>query len=295
MTTKRDDDYDPYDDDLYDSHDRIVTRENGSGGRRGVKEKQDGSANDVVEATNRVTKSLKTGNMVEDASGHGMNDGMNKGNVGQASLTRGTVPTNSTSAVSRTEVTDASNSTNLTIATNAPNISGVSKSPVKNVDEHDVLLPLASVHGVNDKMKNSLYGYFIGKRLAFPVVEWGGSFRANNEGFIEAKKKKSGGNNGGNKNFKPVSVKPKTYYRPKGNQSNEGASHKMTPSVGKKNVSTLGNGTFPLLSEEKCMLVDDDGKPLEKIDYSGDHGSEDEVESVENEMASYLALKPAGI
>ncbi|GKD50136.1 hypothetical protein Tco_1279112, partial [Tanacetum coccineum] len=37
---------------------------------------------------------------------------------------------------------------------------------------YDVWLPLASVHEVNDRIENSLYGYFIGKMLAFPVVEW---------------------------------------------------------------------------------------------------------------------------
>ncbi|GJX65409.1 retrovirus-related pol polyprotein from transposon TNT 1-94 [Tanacetum coccineum] len=42
---------------------------------------------------------------------------------------------------------------------------------VPNSDDYDLWLPLASVHEVNDRMKNSLYGYFIGKRLAFPVVE----------------------------------------------------------------------------------------------------------------------------
>ncbi|GJR84790.1 RNA-directed DNA polymerase, eukaryota [Tanacetum coccineum] len=43
---------------------------------------------------------------------------------------------------------------------------------VPNGADYDVWLPLASVHEVNDRMKNSLYEYFIGKRLAFPVVEW---------------------------------------------------------------------------------------------------------------------------
>ncbi|GJZ54880.1 hypothetical protein Tco_0610073, partial [Tanacetum coccineum] len=37
--------------------------------------------------------------------------------------------------------------------------------------DYDVWLPLALVYEVNDKMKNSMYIYFIGKRLAFPVVE----------------------------------------------------------------------------------------------------------------------------
>nr|GEV24904.1 hypothetical protein [Tanacetum cinerariifolium] len=48
------------------------------------------------------------------------------------------------------------------------------------------------------------------------------------------------------------------------------------------------------LWEGKCVLVDDDGKPMDKVNYSGNPGSEDEVEYVDNEMASYLALKPYG-
>ncbi|GJU67077.1 zinc knuckle CX2CX4HX4C containing protein [Tanacetum coccineum] len=43
---------------------------------------------------------------------------------------------------------------------------------VQNGSNYDVWLPLDSVHEVNDRMKNSLYEYFIGKRLAFLVVEW---------------------------------------------------------------------------------------------------------------------------
>ncbi|GJS54321.1 hypothetical protein Tco_0627683 [Tanacetum coccineum] len=94
-------------------------------------------------------------------------------------------------------------------------------------------------------------------------------------------------------------------------QSTEGASLKTTPSVGKKNVSTSGNGTFSLsnsfvalndenliieeLLDGKCVLVDDNGKPLEKVEYSGDNGSEDEVEYVHDEMASYLTSKSSGV
>nr|GEW79261.1 putative reverse transcriptase domain-containing protein [Tanacetum cinerariifolium] len=48
----------------------------------------------------------------------------------------------------------------------------------------------------------------------------------------------------------------------------------------------------PLLLEGNCVLVDDDGKSLEKVDYSNAQGSQDEFESVDNEMASYLDLKP---
>ncbi|GKF68703.1 hypothetical protein Tco_0198382, partial [Tanacetum coccineum] len=54
------------------------------------------------------------------------------------------------------------------------------------------------------------------------------------------------------------------------------------------------------LLEGKCVLVDDDGNPLGliypiSVDYSGDHGSEDEVEPVDNEITSYLASKLSGV
>ncbi|GJZ85441.1 hypothetical protein Tco_0650780 [Tanacetum coccineum] len=38
-------------------------------------------------------------------------------------------------------------------------------------------------------------------------------------------------------------------------------------------------------------FVDDEGKPLEKVVFSGDYDSEDEVASVDNEMASFFARK----
>ncbi|GKB90838.1 hypothetical protein Tco_0963110 [Tanacetum coccineum] len=49
-----------------------------------------------------------------------------------------------------------------------------------------------------------------------------------------------------------------------------------------------------LIIDGELTLVDDEGKPLEKVDYSGDHDSEDEVERVDNEMTSFLASKRVG-
>ncbi|GKG14143.1 hypothetical protein Tco_0353743, partial [Tanacetum coccineum] len=46
-----------------------------------------------------------------------------------------------------------------------------------------------------------------------------------------------------------------------------------------------------LIIDGKVTLVDDEGKPLEKVDYSGYYDSEDEVALVDNEMASFLAKK----
>ncbi|GJY72848.1 retrotransposon protein, putative, unclassified [Tanacetum coccineum] len=44
-----------------------------------------------------------------------------------------------------------------------------------------------------------------------------------------------------------------------------------------------------LIIEGKITLVDDDGKPLEKFASFGDYDSEDEVASVDNDMAKFLA------
>ncbi|GJX05986.1 putative ribonuclease H-like domain-containing protein [Tanacetum coccineum] len=305
---------------------------------------------------------------------------------------------------------------------------------VPNDADYEVRLTLASVHEVNDRMKNSLNAYFIGKRLAFPEgvdsvlrdgpwmireiplflnkwspfvsllkeelsrvpilvkfhdvslvaytsnglsliatkietihieYEWepprcctclifghllddcpkapkrvvnrmdkgkGQTSGDDDEGFIEVRRKKLGGNNGGNKTFKSGLVKPKTLYRPKVKQSAEGTSNsqKTTPFVGMNKASTScynkyctkspsnkGNGfsddtdlfslsnSFEALNVEnpfidevatsikgKLVLVDDDGKPLKKVDYSGNTDSVDEVEHDDNEIASYLASIP---
>ena len=40
------------------------------------------------------------------------------------------------------------------------------------VDGADVVIPLSSVKQVSDRYANTLYGYFLGKRLAFPVVDF---------------------------------------------------------------------------------------------------------------------------
>ncbi|GKE34378.1 hypothetical protein Tco_1453700 [Tanacetum coccineum] len=46
-----------------------------------------------------------------------------------------------------------------------------------------------------------------------------------------------------------------------------------------------------LIIDGRVTLVDDEGKPLEKVVYSGVYDNEDEVASVYNEMASFLAKK----
>ncbi|GKB44999.1 hypothetical protein Tco_0889941 [Tanacetum coccineum] len=114
--------------------------------------------------------------------------------------------------------------------------------------------------------------------------------RADDEGFIEVKRKKSSGN----KTFKLVLVKLKTLYRPKAKQSVEemNNSPKTSPFVGTNKASTSArlrlnadNLVIEEVSTGKFVFVDDDGKPLEKVDYLDNTNNEDEVEAVDNETA----------
>ncbi|GKE66710.1 hypothetical protein Tco_1520871 [Tanacetum coccineum] len=62
----------------------------------------------------------------------------------------------------------------------------------------------------------------------------------------------------------------------------------------KKKKSGGNNGSNKNIKPGKCVLVVYDGQSLEN-DYSSNQGSEDEVESVDNEMASYMASKPSRV
>ncbi|GJZ92328.1 hypothetical protein Tco_0664393, partial [Tanacetum coccineum] len=97
--------------------------------------------------------------------------------------------------------------------------------------------------------------------------------------------------------FKPL----KQVYRPvsKKNNVNTSGNKKKDAKSRKENVTssiistTLIVDKFDklekLIIDGKIKLVDDEGKPLEKVDYPGDHDSEDEVKPVDNEMTSFLA------
>nr|GEX57663.1 hypothetical protein [Tanacetum cinerariifolium] len=49
-----------------------------------------------------------------------------------------------------------------------------------------------------------------------------------------------------------------------------------------------------LIINGTATLVDDEGKPLIRVDTLSDHDSEDEIASVDNDMAKFLASKNVG-
>ncbi|GJY55815.1 hypothetical protein Tco_0454930 [Tanacetum coccineum] len=310
-----------------------------------------------------------------EVSVHGIHNGLKEGTVGHASVTSGDVPSSSNVTVGQTKDTtiaiyvtskDVSNVGHEPIMNKFPSSYATKLSPTSltkaNLRKHevnvpydadyDVLLHLALVHECpKTTPKRVVNNMDKGKEK---------TSRNNDKGFVEVKKKKSevkkkklGGNNRGTKNFKPVSVKPKTQYRPKAKQSTKGTSNspKTTPFVGTNKASTSGynkdspsyRGSFFSLSnsfealnidnlitgevatgskatttvtqeegqsstpivekinvlekhilEGKLVLVNDDGKLLEKVDYPVSSDSDDEVESVENEIANFLASEGVG-
>nr|GEU82179.1 hypothetical protein [Tanacetum cinerariifolium] len=116
--------------------------------------------------------------------------------------------------------------------------------------DFDVWLPLASVHEVNDRIKNSLYGYFV--VMAVPNLK-------------------------GNGYMKETSIE-----------------YEWIPP--RCSICLLyGHSLVDCPKEGKLVLVDDDGKPLEKVHYLGNMNSGDEVEPIDNETASYLASKLMGL
>ncbi|GKD03060.1 hypothetical protein Tco_1178034, partial [Tanacetum coccineum] len=70
------------------------------------------------------------------------------------------------------------------------------------------------------------------------------------------------------------------------------------------NVEGISTNTMPivdkidkyekLIIDGKVSLVDDEGKPYKKVAYLDDHDSEDEVESIDNDMAHFMALERVG-
>ncbi|GKD62767.1 hypothetical protein Tco_1300276 [Tanacetum coccineum] len=120
------------------------------------------------------------------------------------------------------------------------------------------------------------------------------------ECFLEVKRKKSGAINGGNKHFKSVSVKLKLSIGLKLSNRLQGwlALNKESPS-NKSNGSFSISNSFEVLNvdslineevatgskgttSDKLVLMDDDGKPSEKVDYSANSDNDDGVEPVEN-------------
>ncbi|GJU18472.1 hypothetical protein Tco_1146438 [Tanacetum coccineum] len=85
-------------------------------------------------------------------------------------------------------------------------------------------------------------------------------------------------------------AKPTTKANPSGSsfQNIKSSSTSTTPIVEKI------NNIERLIIEGKATIMDAEGKPLAKVDSSDDHDSDDEVASVNYDMANFLASIKVG-
>ncbi|GJW24712.1 hypothetical protein Tco_0038523 [Tanacetum coccineum] len=210
------------------------------------------------------------------------------------------------------------------------NVVGTVNTPVGNTlggNRVDVVVPMESIRDISKQFDNTVYGFFLGKRVAYPVVanydglsaiatklgtllmldsytsdmyiqSWGKSsytralieVRADVElkyTIVEDCPRNIGA--GEAKKLKKPSQTLRASQEANSSRSSfwnvSSSSHSTTPIVEKINKNER------LIIDGKVILVDDEGKPLNKIDSLGDYDSDDEFASVDNEMTSFLAKK----
>ncbi|GJW92531.1 hypothetical protein Tco_0170084 [Tanacetum coccineum] len=101
--------------------------------------------------------------------------------------------------------------------------------------------------------------------------------------------------NNPNQATRGVLVDPKVGFKPVKQVYRHVSKEKRASTSGNKKKDAESRKELErLITDGKLTLVDDD-KPIENVDYLGNHNSEDEVEPVENEMASFLASNPSGV
>nr|GEY24495.1 hypothetical protein [Tanacetum cinerariifolium] len=103
-----------------------------------------------------------------------------------------------------------------------------------------------------------------------------------------------------------MAFKPNQEYKPvTKKQTDNSRGNKMKVMVStSKNVENSSTNTTPsmdkidkfedLIIDGQAILVDETGNPLNKVEYPGDHDGEDEVASIDNDMARSLAFERIG-
>nr|GEU41086.1 hypothetical protein [Tanacetum cinerariifolium] len=167
----------------------------------------------------------------------------------------------------------------------------------------DVVVPVDSIRASSERFVNTAYGFFLGKRVAYPVVAnyvklHGVPVKAFSEDGLSAIATKLD---------TPLMLDSYTsdmFLQSWGRSSYARAMIELRVDVELKDTIVVampkitGEGYYTkiekLIIDGKTTLVDDVGKPLKKVEYPDDHDSEDEIESVDNYMARSMALERVG-
>ncbi|GJW59211.1 hypothetical protein Tco_0105942 [Tanacetum coccineum] len=267
----------------------------GGGGGRGVKEKHDGLGNtDVPIGSCSEYEFISLSGGVDTI--YNQDGGLHDGNTGNGGATGqvhkvtddGNPNQDGLEYVMKEAPTSKANKLSPT-SLNKANLRKLDTNMPNDAD-FDIRLPLALVHEVRDRMKIHFMVNLLVKGLL--SLSWNGLFKTigkiddcpkASKRVVNRVDKDKGGSSGADDAFiEKVSTT--------GNSSKK---------ICKMNASTSGNDTFSLSysfealnvdntiieevdSEGNTFMSDDVGKPLEKIDYTGDHDSEDEVEQVDH-------------
>ncbi|GJR51419.1 hypothetical protein Tco_1401940 [Tanacetum coccineum] len=224
-----------------------------------------------------------------------------------------------------------------TVRESYPSLPTQGSTPTGRGDEVDVVVPVESIRAVSDRFANSAYGFFLRKRVAYPVVAnyvrntWdkfglvGSTFSSSTGLFSFQFSSMDGLNamleNGTWSSYAKVMIElwadvelkdtivvecPKNpglgagagATKKKPSQAQKGIRGNKKKSVDSTNMVSDLN-PFDVLNSidndvEMAILVDEAGNPLKKVEYPGDHDSEDEVASVDNDMIHSLASEKTG-
>ncbi|GKA85903.1 hypothetical protein Tco_0807557 [Tanacetum coccineum] len=234
----------------------------GDGGRRGVKEK-----NGVAPSAKEKNEAVKDGvaPSITVASGNNIgtqevnsvkasHDNLHGENVGETPINFTANPNKGTSYANLFFGESIRKSVNFrTLIT-----------PVGNGIDVDVLVE--SIRAISERFVNTTYGFFLGKRVAYP----------------------------GRSNYARAMIKLRADVE-----------LKDTIVVAMPKLVGEGFYTYIICTDvakkskipsqaPRGVPVGPKGKPLKRVDYSSDHDSEDEVALVDIEMANFLALERVG-
>ncbi|GJS47822.1 retrovirus-related pol polyprotein from transposon TNT 1-94 [Tanacetum coccineum] len=284
----------------------------GSRGGRGVKEKSGGSINVSAKVNNEVDEGTTTSSNVVTNTHGSAND---------TTHVTGVTPSAADGLV-------VSRSSDHMVDENV----GLTPSNfIDNSNKVDVVVPVESIRAIIERFANTAYGFFLGKRVAYPVVAnyfWADVDLKDNimvfmpklirEGFYTC-------NVHAEYEWKPPRCTCCKYF---GQVQDKCPKNKVSDVVSQKNnVSTNGNkkkdleptkevskanlfdvlnlvendvdlgingGTSNLTNKKANSSESSFWNAESSIDSSSDHDSDDKVASVDNDMANFLASKDVG-
>ncbi|GJV52365.1 ty3-gypsy retrotransposon protein [Tanacetum coccineum] len=176
---------------------------------------------------------------------------------------------------------------------------GTTVGPTSDGNEVDVVVPVESIRAISEQFANTAYGFFLGKRVSYPnpdvnlvkedvgnVPVWVKLHGVHVTAFSED-------------GLSAIATKLALIEIQADVELKDNIVVAVPKLVGDGFYTCINRVEYEwkpprLIIDGKYTLVDDEGKPLEKVDSLGDHDSEDEVASVHNEMASFLASKNVG-